>query len=344
MVLKCMKITVVSIQMGKILLIISLFLTTNLLSKEVKIIEPTYVYTASGAVTDIVSSEDKIYVATDASCVDVFDLKTKNLIQKIKVSKIKDFMGDEIDAKIYNVDIYKNKVLLTAQAKKGFREIHIYQNGKLTTAISTDKRMFISKAKFIDEEHILFSLLGNEMYLYNYKTKKMLWRIDVRPNDAVFNSTFSDFVLNEDKTIAVVADESGDLKLVDIKKAEVIKVLKGQNLDKVFKVDFKNNIIITAGQDGRCVVYNLETNKDYFIRKKDWFLIYGAGLSPSGKLGAFSSDENNNVTVFNTKSQDNLFKLTKNIMTLSSILFINDDELFVTTDSNKFNYYNLKDK
>lgn len=320
------------------LFLISLLFFINLNAKDLK---PTYIYEATGGVTDIVSSSSKIYVATQSSCVDVFDLKTKKLIKKIKVPQIKDFMGDVIDAKIYNVDIYKNKVLLTAQAPKGFREVHIYTKGKLETIITIKKKMFISKAKFIDENTILFSLLGNEMYLYNIKTKTIIWRIDVRPNDAVFNSTFADFALNEDRTIAVVADESGDLKLVDIKKSKVIKVLANQNLDKVFKVDFKNNKIITAGQDGRCVVYNLNTKSSYFLRKSKWFLIYGAGLSPSGKLGAYSSDENNNVTVFNTNTKKKIFQLNQNLMTLSSILFINENEIFITTDSNKFNYYNL---
>lgn len=321
------------------LFLISLLFFINI---EAKNLTPTFVYKASGGVTDIVSSNGKIYVATQASGVDVFDIKTKKLLEKISVPKIKDFMGDVIDAKVYNVDVYKDKVLLTAQASKGFREVHLYQNGKTNIEISIEKKMFISKAKFIDDELILFSLLGNEMYLYNYQTNKIVWRIDVRPDDAVFNSTFADFALNEDRTIAVVADESGDLKLVDIKKAKVIKVLAGKNLDKVFKVDIKNNIVITAGQDGRCVVYNLNNSSDYTLRKAKWFLIYGAGLSPSGKLGAYSSDENNNVTVFNTNTKQKIFKLTKNLMTLSSILFINENEIFVGTDSDKFNYYNLK--
>ncbi len=324
--------------MNKILLVF-LLIFINSYAKDLK---PTFVYTASGGVTDIVSSDDKIYVATQASTVDIFDLKTKKLIQKIKVAQIKDFMGDIIDAKIYNVDTYQNKILLTVQGSKGFREVYIFQNNKLEKVISIEDKLYVSKAKFLKNDLILFSLLGNEMYLYNAKTKETIWKIDVKPQDAEFNSTFADFALNEDKTIAVVADESGDLKLVDIKKGKVVKVLADKNLDKVFKVDYKNDKIITAGQDGRCVVYNLKNSTDYSLREKHWFLIYGAGLSPSAKLGAFSSDEDNNVIVFNTSTKSKLFKLTQNIMTLSSILFINENEIFVTTDSNKFNYYNLK--
>jgi len=327
--------------MTKKILVFLLIFSLSLVAKDLK---PSYVYEASGSITDIVSLNDKIYVATDASGVDIFDLKTKKLISKIKVPQIKDFMGDIIDAKVYNVDVFNEKVLLTSQASKGLREIHIFEDNKLNTVVSIEKQFLIGKAKFINDELIVFSTLGNEMFLYNYKTKKMIWRINVKADEATFNSTFADFALNETRDTAVVADESGDLKIVDIKKGKVVKLLADKNLDKVFKVDFKNDKVITAGQDGRCVVYNLKNGRDYFLREKHWFLIYGAGLSPSAKLGAFSSDENNNVTVFNTKTKEKLFKLTNNIMTLSSILFITEDEVFVTTDSLKFNYYNLKDK
>ncbi|MEA3331794.1 MAG: WD40 repeat domain-containing protein [Campylobacterota bacterium] len=321
------------------LLFIFLLFFVNLDAKDLM---PTYVYEASGGVTDIASSDGKIYVATQKSSVDVFDLKTKKLLQKITIPQITDFMGDTIDAKVYNVDTYKGKVLLTAQAAKGYREVHLFSENRVSTIVTIEKKMFISKAKFIDEDTIIFSLLSNEMYLYDFKNKKIIWKIDVKAPEAQFNSTFADFTLNEDKTIAVVSDEGGDLKIVDIQKGKVIDVLANRNLDKVFKVDYKNNTIITAGQDGKCVVYNLKTNRDYFLRKKHWFLIYGAGLSPSAKLGAYSSDENNNVTVFNTQTKSKLFELKNNLMTLSSILFIGEDEIFVTTDSNKFNYYKLK--
>lgn len=324
--------------MTKLILIFSL-LFVGLSAKD---LTPTYVYKANGGVTDIVASNGKIYVSTQASCVNVYDLKTKKLVQTISIPQIKDFMGDIIDAKVYNVDVYKDKILLTSQGAKGFREVHIYDKGKKSTVISVEKKLYIAKARFIDENTIVFSLLGNQMYLYDLKEKKVIWKINVKAKDADFNSTFADFTLNEDRTSAVIADESGDLKIVDIKKGEVVKILANKNLDKVFKVDYKNNKIITAGQDGRCVVYDLKNNSDYFLREKHWFLIYGAGLSPSAKLGAFSSDEQNNVTVFKTSTKSKIYKLMNNPMTLTSILFISEDEVFITTDSSKFNYYKLK--
>jgi WD40 repeat protein len=307
-------------------------------------LKPSHIYKADGSVTDIILSDEKILVSTNVGAINVFNIKTKKLVNTITIPKIKDFMGDISDAKIYNLDMYKEKLLFTTQAEKGFREVFLYENNKLTKILSIDKMFLIAKTKFIDGSKILFSTLGNEMYLYDYKLKKTIWMINVKREDDTFNSKFSDFALNEKRDLVVVADESGDLKIVDIKKAKIIKYLEARNLDNVFKVDFKNNKIITAGQDGKCVFYDLDKSLDYYLKKKRWFLIYAAGLSPSGNKAAYSSDEENNVTVFDTKSKKKLYELQSNLMTLSSILFINENEIFVTSDSNEFNYYNLKDK
>ena len=263
-------------------------------------LQPSHIYKADGSVTDIAKVEDTIIVSTNVGAINIFNIKTKKHINKISIPKIKDFMGDLVDSKIYNLDIYKNKLLFTAQASKGFREIFLYENKKLSKIISKDKMLLISKSKFINESQIIFSTLGNEMYLYDIREKKVIWKRNIKKEEDSFNSKFSDFALNEKKDLVVVADESGDLKIFDIKKAKITKYLEGRNLDNVFKVDFKNNKIIAAGQDGKCVIYDLNKDSDYYLKEKKWFLIYAAALSPSGNIGAFSSDEENNVTVFNT--------------------------------------------
>jgi len=291
-------------------------------------------YISSGAVVDIVYKNNKLYSATDASCVDIFDVETKEILQKIKVDKITDFMGDIIDSKVYSVDVISDKILILSQAKKGARRVHIYQNDTLELVLPYTKRLFIAKAKFIDENTILLGLLSNEIISYDIKKRKENYRIQVS------QSKFSNFVLNEKKTEVIVADESGDLKIHQTKNGNFIKELRGQNLDNVFQVDTKNAIIATAGQDRRVVIYDTKSNSAYY--KTASFLIYSVGLSPSGKLVGYACDENNNVKIFDTQTKSNIGTYGGNKMTLTNILFINEKEFFSASDDKTINYYKIK--
>jgi hypothetical protein len=299
-----------------------------------KIIDPISQYVSTGAVIDLVFKDNKLYSATDASCVDIFDFKTKKIIKQIKVSKITDFMGDIIDSKIYSVDVIKNKILILSQAQKGARRVHIYENGKLSLVLPYTKKLFIAKAKFLDENTILLGLLSDEMISYDINKQKNNYRIQIS------QSKFSNFVLNEKKDEVIIADESGDLKIHKTKDGSFVKELTGQNLDNVFQVDIKNGVIATAGQDRRVAIFVPKFNSAYY--KTTNFLIYSVGLSPSGKFCGYASDENNNVTVFNTITKSKLGVFGQNKMTLSNILFINENEFFSASDDKTINFYKIK--
>lgn len=292
---------------------------------------PTKILTASAGVNDLVLSNNKLYVATNASKVDIFNWKTKTLDHSITLPKIKDFMGDSIESKIYSVDIIDDKILILSLGEKGGRNIDIYQNGQITNIISSQKRLFIAKAKFIDENKIIFSLLSNQLYLYDLTTNKKIY------SKQISQSKFSDFALSENKKEIVIADESGNLQQYDTITGKYLASYKDQNLDNVFQVDYKKGIILTAGQDRRAVVYNI--SQPYY--KKSSFLIYSCGLSPNGNFAAYSSNENNDVTIFNTHTKKELYNLKGNKMTLTRILFVNETEVLVSSDDKNINYYKL---
>ncbi|WP_415406546.1 WD40 repeat domain-containing protein [Sulfurovum sp. CS9] len=300
---------------------------------DAKELQPTHVYTGSGAVTDLVYQDGLLYSATAEGAVDIFNTKEQNLTQTITVPRIKDFTGEEVNAKVYSVDIVDAKIMIVSQGKMGYRRVHIFEQNTLTEIISTAKSFTIAKAKFVDANTLLIALLSNELILYDIKNDKSLYR------EQIAGSKFSNFALNEDKTQVIIADESGDMKLINVKDGKMIKEIKGQNLDNVFQVDFKNKTIVTAGQDRRCAVYGTEDSRAYY--KQASFLIYSVGLSPSAKLAGFASDENNNVTIFNTQTKSDLYKLGNHKMTLTNILFINEEELFTSSDSKEINYWRL---
>ena len=296
--------------------------------------KPVLSYLASGAVVDMVVNKDKLYVATAASSVDIFDINTAKRLQTIKIPRIKDFMGDIIDSKVYSVDILENKIVILSQGNKGLRRVHVFEKGKLGLFISGTDQLYISKIRFLDEHTLLLGLLGNEIISYDMNKKDINWRVQVS------HSKFSDLVLNVKKDEIVVADESGDLKILSTDKGTLIDTLSGQNLDNVFQIDYKNGKIATAGQDRRVVIYDVENFSAYY--KTAPFLIYSVGLSPSGKRVGYASDENNNVTVFNTLSKEVLGHFEGNKMTLTKILFLNEKEFLVSSDDKVINLFQVK--
>lgn len=307
-----------------------IILLLNLNAKE---LEPNSFLSTSGGVTDLIIDKNRLFAATTASSVDIFDITTKEKIDSINLPKIRDFIGDTIDSKIYSVDVFDDKILILSQGENGGRNISLYRDGKLTHIIEDKQRLFIARAKFLDENHIIYALLSNQIYLYDIKNKTITKEIQIS------QSKFSNFKLSSDKTKVVVCDESGVLTMLDSNTFNIIKTFKNQNLDNVFQVDFKNKIILTAGQDRRSAVFSEDGKMSYY--KEFSFLIYSAGLSPSGNLAAVASDEENNVTIFNTNTKEELFLLTKNRNTLTNILFLNENEIFVSSDDNKINYYKI---
>lgn len=307
-----------------------IILLLNLNAKE---LEPNSFLSTSGGVTDLIIDKNRLFAATTASSIDIFDITTKEKIDSINLPKIKDFIGDTIDSKIYSVDVFDDKILILSQGENGGRNISLYKDGKLTHIIEDKQRLFIARAKFLDENHIIYALLSNQIYLYDIKNKTITKEIQIS------QSKFSNFKLSSDKTKVVICDESGVLTMLDSNTFNIIKTFKNQNLDNVFQVDFKNKIILTAGQDRRSAVFSEDGKMSYY--KEFSFLIYSAGLSPSGNLAAVASDEENNVTIFNTNTKEELFLLTKNRNTLTNILFLNENEIFVSSDDNKINYYKI---
>lgn len=314
------------------LIILLTMLISSLFSMNIQ--QPIANFISSGAVVDLLYKDDKVYSATNAGTVDIFDYKSKKLIKKIELEKIKDFMGDDIDSKVYSVDIIDNKILILSQTKQGFRRVHIHEDNKTNLIIDFSKNLTISKAKFLNKNTILLALLSNELISYDIKKAKQNWIIQVG------GAKFSNFVLDEKRTQVVIADESGDLKIHKTTNGEHIQTLSGQNLDNVFQVDYKNLVVATAGQDRRTVIYSLKSNSAYYIKSN--FLIYSVGLSPSGKKMAYASDENNNVTLIDTDTRSTLGKFGGNKMTLSNIVFITENEFLVSSDDKKINLYKTK--
>ncbi len=314
----------------KLLIIIYLLFV----SLQANSIVPTKKIEVSAGITDMVVSKNKLIVATTDGKVDIVDVTTAKTIKTIKLDKIKDFVGELINPKIYSVDSINDKILIVAQVSKGYSEIYEFIGDKLVKIVSKEKKMFILRAKYITDSKILFATIGNEMYSYDTATKKRVWK------NHISYSKFSYFKMSADKTTVVISDESGDLKLHSIKDGRLLEKFTKNNLDNVFQIDYKNDMIITAGQDMKTFVIDTTTKDSYKIKAN--FLVYSCAFNSDASIGAYSKYQNNDVSVFDTESKREIAILTGNKMNISKILFLNNKEIFVACDDKQLNYYKLK--
>ena len=118
--------------------------------------------------------------------------------------------------------------------------------------------------------------------------------------------------------------------MLSAKDGKLIYIHQGENLDNVYKIDYKGNCIATAGQDRRLGIYLLHPFSSYYIESS--FLIYSVALSPTGKRVAYLSDEDNNITIMNTQSKTVLTKLEGHSAIVNKIEFFSEDALFTAAD------------
>ncbi|WP_418187215.1 WD40 repeat domain-containing protein [Aliarcobacter lanthieri] len=294
-----------------------IFFTLFYIVLSAKEVTPSFSLKASGAITDFIVENNILYIGTTTSSIDIFSLEKKEKISSIKIPKIKDFLGDIIDAKIFSVDKINNDILILSQGESGGRNIFIYKNDNLKNIINAKDRLFIAQAKFLDDNHIIYALLSNQIFIYDIKNSKIINELQVS------QSSFSHFVLSDDKKTILVTDESGVINQYDTKSFKKLKTFKGQNVDRVFQVDIKKDTILASGQDRRVAIY-FTNGKASFYKSFD-FLVYAGALSPSSNLACVSNDENNNALVFDINKNENKYLLTQNKAILTKILFLDED-------------------
>ncbi len=299
-----------------------LCMTVAVVATEIK---PFLKIEAKGIVKDIMIADENLYIATDAGVLQVYDISAKRFTKEIALEKIKDFMGDLMPAKVISVDYLDGRFAFVSDSGKGgYTNLWIHDDNRTIPLLTAKDKRAIIKARFVDKDHILLGYLGNEAGLFDIKAKKELYRVSLSP------SKFSDMALNEDRSRAVYACESGVLNVIDTKTGKIVKVLEGINLDNVYKVDFKHGKVAGAGQDRKGSLYDVKSGKGDFFRGK--FLIYATGLSPSASKVAFAMDEENNIWVYDVMSKSRTALLKGQKSTLNAIIFKDEETIFTASD------------
>ena len=289
----------------------------------------------NGITKDMVLREDALLIGTDNGVLQVYDYESKVFTKTITLPEVKDFMGDMILPRVFSIDKINGRYLLLSDSGKGgYANLWLHENNVTTQLLSSVDKKAAIKARFINKDQILLGYLSNEAALFDIKSKKELYRVQLS------ESKFSDFALNEAKTQAVYICESGVLNIIDTATGKVIKVLEGLNVDNVYKVDFKQGIVSAAGQDRRASLYDALTGKGEYIEAS--FLIYATGISPSAKRVAFAMDEKNNISIYRRSTKAKIAELQWQKSTLNNIIFKDENTLFSSSDDNTVMMWKIK--
>jgi len=306
---------------------ILLFCMISVASFAVNTFSPIASIEINGTAKDMILHKNRLIIATDMGHIEVYDSGSREKIKEISIPDVKDFMGDIMPARVMSADaIGEQYLLLSDSGKGGYSNLYLFKEEKLTKLVGAEDKEAIVKARFVDKGHILLGYLGDEVALLDIESKKEQYRIQLS------ESKFSDFMLNEDRTRAVFSCESGVLSVVDVKSGKVIEELQGQNVDNVYKVDFKSGMVSGAGQDRRGSLYDVKSKKGTYIEGE--FLIYATALSPSAKKVAFPMDEKNNISIYKTSSKSKIALLKGQKSTLNVIIFQDENRLFSASDDN----------
>ncbi len=302
----------------------------------IETLTPALEIEVDGIAKDMVLRGDRLLIGEDSGRMQVYDYEAKRFLKEVTIPKIKDFMGDTIPAAVFSVDYMEGRYLLLSDSGLGgYSNLWIHENNETKQLISPEDKKPLIKARFVDRDHILLGYLSNEAALYDLKAKKELYRVQLS------ESKFSDFALNDDRSMAAFSCESGVITVITTKDGKTYRVLEGINRDNVYKVDFKKDIVYGAGQDRRGSIYNIRTGKGDFI--EGHFLIYATGLSPDAKRVAFAMDEQNNISIYRTGDKVQIALLKGQKSTLNAIVFKDARTLFSASDDNTVMMWKLKE-
>ncbi|TNH33271.1 WD40 repeat domain-containing protein [Campylobacter helveticus] len=276
-------------------------------------------------VTALKLEEKLLYVGTDEG--EIFLFKTKDLRGQnedvflkeplVKLEKVQNYY-EFLGAKIYHIDVLKNKMLILSEGDYGGKNLSIYED---KTLIKTKKLEFegVSRAFFIDENTLLVGLIGSEIKLLNLDFKEL-------KSFKFSHSSLNDLALSEDKKRLVAGFESGEVELFDLEKWQILKNYNTLHKDNIYQVSYKNGVILSCGTDRRVGVINQE--KQDFLQKD--FLIYACALSPSGKIGAFSDNDRGITELFEIATLKSIKKFENLDMMSEFIIFLDDENLLIS--------------
>jgi len=283
-------------------------------------LEPIQKAKIKSGVLDMVLANSKIYLATDGGEVVILDMALKP-IKRIKVRKVKDFLGELHPADIYSVDVIGKDILYLAQAEDGYAELFL--NGK--KIIDKSQKLYAKAAKFIDKNYAIMALMSDEVVKVDLKSKKIVQK--AAPGAYFYSCS----AISPNRKYFVIGDEGGEVIVIDTATLKTIKLFKDINKDKILSLFINKNLIASGGRDKAFVLYNLDGG--HKIKKNNDFFVYVVALSPDNKRAVFGDNEKYILKVVNSDDLSLQQRLIGHKNIVNVVRFINQKELLSASET-----------
>lgn len=286
----------------------------------------------------ISTHKNTLYISTNSGEVEIYDLQTRKKVDSIKLPNITDLWGESNAPRVFNTHTKDGKsLLIVSQDTADKSNLFIHKNGKLQKIDLGEKSGIIKNAFFVSDDEILLSISSFEIIRYNIARGEVVWSLKPTFLEAI-NEVFTDLRVNGD--LAISTTEGGTIYLIDLASGAVKRILKGANFDYIYMLGVSKNVVLTAGRDKICGVYNL-TNGD-FKRIKAEFIIYAVAISGDSSRGAMSYNENGDILIFNTQSLAKIALLTGGNAPTSQVIFMDNSVVLAAFGNDSVLFWNVK--
>ncbi len=291
-------------------------------------LEPFASISFGGGVQDFCITGGKIYAGLDSGAVEVRDLSSGKKTGEISIPRIVDFAGESVEPKVYSVDCAAKKLLIVAQGQNGYSAVYFYDKTLKRLDLAPS---LVKKARFLDENRAILATLDSTLTILDLGSGR------VKAQKQIGQSSFGDFALSDDKKQIVIANEAGAVKIFD-EHLRLLEDKKPLNLDRVYSIDYKRGVVLTAGQDRKAVLYS----KGAAHAMSFDFLLFACALSPSGALAAVAHNDKNEILIFDAATKKRRAILKGQTSTITKILFLGESTVIASGDCEFVKIWKLK--
>ena len=313
--------------------IFCLNLTANLAAAPLEILQPYKVIKAGANVISSNLIDEILYLGTDGSELDIYDIKADKFLEPIKFRTVKTHFSDEEPAKIFSIDRLGDMLLVLTEMDYNERYLYVFK--KENDGWSEVSNMHLAnksakKAFFIDEKTAVVSDFGNEIYYIDLGSKK-----------AVFKHKFSialyvDFEINKTRDKIAIGAESGVIYIYNLKTRQTEQTLNFFK-DNMYDIDYKNDVVAVGSIDKQAGVFN--GSMSYF--KAD-FIVYATGLSDDAKTLAYMNGEESDILVYDIASKTKLATVKTGQQILNEIYLSDSGRLISVAYEKEVKFWSVK--